>query len=682
MELKTYFAQDLAGNVIPDAIITLYVNGTETLATGLQTVGGTTLSNPFSADVNGKIQFKAPDGLYDMQIKYGDQTGPKVTIQCLDLTSAVMTATQQADRAQQMRDETQAIINGAGEQSTLVVLAQPDGAKNIGRCPDIATLKTIEPTVSGQKIEVVAYYSGWAAYVDGPVGGGEFYYDAADTTSVDNGGTVIVTTGGKRWKRKVADSSTFYAVWFGVHYSVNDNAPLLKKAADAARKRILQLPSSPNPRPLVIKTPVIFQTNCGVKLRGCGPKDATVISVQIPETYSDYGALHFPGKNQTTNVTEPGYAGIEISDIQLLGNLSKCHGVYLQYQFSSLYRNVIVESFDGAGLLIDKSQDSVFDKFDVWNCGRTSGDRNLLIDTFDMSKTIFGPIHLVSTLPRTKPNNLRFNNCQWEDNKVTPVFNGLQAGISIVINDPHIEYDSGWDTTGTNGGTAIRLSEGIVDVVGGEISNYSHIYQSYAELYMTDVRCSPGIYHDTAAATSGRWVFRNINMRGIGSLNTTSFKVYDTCRFYEDIDLTSPNFITRFTNCEFYGAVSGSTTSSGNKGVFFDDCYFDSTMNFPTGISNVMVFGGTVTGPTTFGSAAGVFSPARRVSSSLTTGVNVQFVRDMNKQLLGTAAPTSGIYSIGDRLINTAPAAGGYTGWVCVAAGSPGTWKGYGLIQA
>lgn len=61
----------------------------------------------------------------------------------------------------------------------------------------------------------------------------------------------------------------------------------------------------------------------------------------------------------------------------------------------------------------------------------------------------------------------------------------------------------------------------------------------------------------------------------------------------------------------------------------------------------------------------------------------------------GAAAPSASPtqfyyrdYLVGDRIVNTVPAAVGYEGWVCTTAGtagvagSPGTWKGYGLIQA
>lgn len=47
-----------------------------------------------------------------------------------------------------------------------------------------------------------------------------------------------------------------------------------------------------------------------------------------------------------------------------------------------------------------------------------------------------------------------------------------------------------------------------------------------------------------------------------------------------------------------------------------------------------------------------------------------------------SAAPTSGVWNRGDRVLNSAPTAAGYAGWVCVVGGSPGIWKGFGLIEA
>lgn len=47
-----------------------------------------------------------------------------------------------------------------------------------------------------------------------------------------------------------------------------------------------------------------------------------------------------------------------------------------------------------------------------------------------------------------------------------------------------------------------------------------------------------------------------------------------------------------------------------------------------------------------------------------------------------SAAPVSGTWKQGDIVYNTAPTAGGTIGWVCTAAGSPGTWKTFGTISA
>ena len=48
----------------------------------------------------------------------------------------------------------------------------------------------------------------------------------------------------------------------------------------------------------------------------------------------------------------------------------------------------------------------------------------------------------------------------------------------------------------------------------------------------------------------------------------------------------------------------------------------------------------------------------------------------------GTAAPSTGTWLRGQRVWNKEPSAEGYVGWVCTSGGSPGTWKGFGAIQA
>lgn len=109
-------------------------------------------------------------------------------------------------------------------------LGSSDGLKLIGQCSDVIALRTIEPTQPNQRISVAAYSPGWAALAGVPVGGGEFYYDSNDSTSVDNDIFVFVTTGGKRWKRH-CNKDYIDLSWIGLQ-SGNDIAPYWQKAID------------------------------------------------------------------------------------------------------------------------------------------------------------------------------------------------------------------------------------------------------------------------------------------------------------------------------------------------------------------------------------------------------------------------------------------------------------------
>jgi hypothetical protein len=46
------------------------------------------------------------------------------------------------------------------------------------------------------------------------------------------------------------------------------------------------------------------------------------------------------------------------------------------------------------------------------------------------------------------------------------------------------------------------------------------------------------------------------------------------------------------------------------------------------------------------------------------------------------SAPATGTWAKGDFVYNSDPDASEYMGWVCTVAGTPGTWKGFGAIQA
>jgi len=111
----------------------------------------------------------------------------------------------------------------------------------------------------------------------------------------------------------------------------------------------------------------------------------------------------------------------------------------------------------------------------------------------------------------------------------------------------------------------------------------------------------------------------------------------------------------------------------------------------------------TVTGNTfntITGSGRGVYVPATRTAAIITgntaTGVAAptfinspsgdvsEFANSWNAThyYQNAAAPTTGTWKAGDIAWDLTPSAAGRIGWVCVTAGTPGTWKAFGAIDA
>jgi len=117
-----------------------------------------------------------------------------------------------------MVEEINAIAPGANALELAGDLASPaagKGAAMLGRglpvVDSIAELRALRKTDPATR----AVVTGYRAAGDG--GGGSYCLDAADTTSTDNGGTVIVASDGGRWKLAQTDCITLRQ--FGLHPS-------------------------------------------------------------------------------------------------------------------------------------------------------------------------------------------------------------------------------------------------------------------------------------------------------------------------------------------------------------------------------------------------------------------------------------------------------------------------------
>ena len=126
------------------------------------------------------------------------------------------------------------VLKEAGIEPDKTDLTQLSKALQVlsGQVESIATLREFEPLRDRQLTYVKGYHAGTTK------GGGYFMADLSDNASADNAGTVIVTRGGKRWKR-IADSLSFAD--FGVRLSSDNQTDLIQQALNVAAQAQLQI---------------------------------------------------------------------------------------------------------------------------------------------------------------------------------------------------------------------------------------------------------------------------------------------------------------------------------------------------------------------------------------------------------------------------------------------------------
>lgn len=234
-------------------------------------------------------------------------------------------------------------------------LASIDGLKYIGMCPDIATLRTIEPTIEGQRIILKQHTAGTG------LGGGTFRAVLSGSSYTDNNGTIIKTTGGAAWIRTnyiTATPAMFGAIGDGVAI---DRAAI--NAALAAENQVdgegktyltsggdITLPANKTFFNATIKEPAVNNT----------------VMVRITGSNATISRVTFDG---STGLTSRGILiNAGLSDV----NIYKCRGINLKkYLVGSLgdYTNNIY------------SKRIFIDKCYAVNCGSdaTNFDRNTVL---------------------------------------------------------------------------------------------------------------------------------------------------------------------------------------------------------------------------------------------------------------------------------------------------------------
>lgn len=148
---------------------------------------------------------------------------------------------------------------------------------------------------------------------------------------------------------------------------------------------------------------------------------------------------------------------------------------------------------------------------------------------------------------------------------------------------------------------------------------------------------------------------------------------------YNDVDFEFNNNIVK-TSSVFFASLNSSAnvvgSFVGNKiGTLSRNML---TGDSVTGTSKIFIDSNTVDGDNV--SFPGMFSlsdaafPFFQIGVNNTGGVVVNSIK--------SAAPTTGTFQQGAIVYNSSPTAAGFIGFVCVTAGTPGTWKTFGAISA
>jgi len=170
----------------------------------------------------------------------------------------------------------------------------------------------------------------------------------------------------------------------------------------------------------------------------------------------------------------------------------------------------------------------------------------------------------------------------------------------------------------------------------------------------------------------------NSNLVTVGSLQSLTVSGTTTLlggidASQSDVTVKTLTFNDGINSLNFAGNVINSnstvTISVQNSNAFYSDSQQISIGDKTLQTKPIKLFGKL---------SVGINNPDPTVNFSVNGDVSIGNKRFTN----GTQAPSGGSYQIGDICWNTAPQSNSYIGWVCVVAGSPGQWLGFGQIAS
>lgn len=174
MELKSFVAQGGNGKILTTATARVFLQGTDTVATGFVSSTDQAITFPVAVDANGMVSFKGPDGVYDLQFENEGIKGPRFPMQLNDPAN---------------------------------ILRKGD----VEPVASFAALRTRVPAKDGEVVHLISYNDDWKLAGRRAEGGGRFIgYKKAGT---DDGG--VIAAGSNFYWQRDCDYSKLTVVDFG-----------------------------------------------------------------------------------------------------------------------------------------------------------------------------------------------------------------------------------------------------------------------------------------------------------------------------------------------------------------------------------------------------------------------------------------------------------------------------------
>jgi hypothetical protein len=271
----------------------------------------------------------------------------------------------------------------------------------------------------------------------------------------------------------------------------------------------------------------------------------------------------------------------------------------------------------------------------------------------------------------------------------------------------NILYDLNLDVTTNDARPAIRCRWGENIIVSGNIiengNGFGILGENVVESFICDNNIVRHMEHGIQIKGAGKHVKVTNNSVVANSANTT-----DDCKFYIESDSStagsmivtgnniegSQNEAFEFvnfsrliftgnaiTNCRSAGTLGyGVKLGSANSALNFHDCVvgnnsiYDDLGTVGTRFTAMYQFTAVTNGLVYQSDVWDVDTALVRYDVTSNSGAIIS-----NEALL-SAAPTNGEHRQGWIVWNANATAGGTAGWICTAAGNPGTWKAFGTI--